>query len=99
MKRKRLLLFGLAAVVVLLVVVGMVVARAQSGYTKVVTGKAGREDILSQVRGTGQIKARLYANVGAETIGRITHFYERKGDHVKSGKVLATMENVKPAAD
>ena len=58
MKRKRLLWFGLAAVVVLLVVVGIVVARAQSGYTKVVTGKAVREDILSQISGTGQIKPR-----------------------------------------
>src|SRR6201997_5451268 len=99
MKRKRLLLFGLAAVVVLLVVVGIVVARSQSGYTKVVTGKAVREDILSQVSGTGQIKPKVYANVGAETIGRITHLYVKEGDHVKLGQVLATMENVQPAAD
>ena len=99
MKRKRLLWFGLAAVVVLLVVVGIVVARAQSGYVKVVTGKAVREDILSQVSGTGQIKPKVYANVGAETIGRITHLYVKEGDHVKSGQVLATMENVQPAAD
>ena len=99
MKRKRLLWFGLAAVVALLVVVGIVVARAQSGYTKVVTGKAVREDILSQVSGTGQIKPKVYANVGAETIGRITHLYVKEGDHVKRGQVLATMENVQPAAD
>ena len=81
------------------VVVGIVVARAQSGYVKVVTGKAVREDILSQVSGTGQIKPKVYANVGAETIGRITHLYVKEGDHVKSGQVLATMENVQPAAD
>jgi HlyD family secretion protein len=99
MKRKRLLWFGLAAVVALLVVVGIVIARAQSGYTKVVTGKAVREDILSQVSGTGQIKPKVYANVGAETIGRITHLYVKEGDHVKRGQVLATMENVQPAAD
>ena len=99
MKRKRLLWFGLAAVVVLVVVVGIVVARAQSSYVKVVTGKAVREDILSQVSGTGQIKPKVYANVGAETIGRITHLYVKEGDHVKKGEVLATMENVQPAAD
>jgi HlyD family secretion protein len=99
MKRKRLLWFGLAAVVVLLVVVGIVIARAQSGYVKVVTGKAVREDILSQVSGTGQIKPKIYANVGAETIGRITHLYVKEGDHVKREQVLATMENVQPAAD
>jgi HlyD family secretion protein len=99
MKRKRLLWFGLAAVVVLLVVVGIVIARAQSGYVKVVTGKAVREDILSQVSGTGQIKPKVYAVVSAETIGRITHLYVKEGDHVKRGQVLATMENVQPAAD
>jgi HlyD family secretion protein len=99
MKRKRLLWFGLAAVVVLLVVVGIVVARAQSGYTKVVTGKAVREDILSQISGTGQVKPKVYAVVSAETIGRITHLYVKEGDHVKRGEVLATMENVQPAAD
>jgi HlyD family secretion protein len=99
MKRKRLLWFGLAAVVVLIVVVGIVVARAQSGYVKVVTGKAVREDILSQVSGTGQIKPKVYAVVSAETIGRITHLYVKEGDHVKRGQVLATMENVQPAAD
>jgi HlyD family secretion protein len=99
MKRKRLLWSGLAAVLVLLIVVGIVVARAQSGYTKVVTGKVVREDVLSQVSGTGQIKPKVYANVGAETIGRITHLYVKEGDHVKRGQVLATMEDVQPSAD
>jgi HlyD family secretion protein len=98
MKRKRLLI-GLAVVLVLLVVVGIVMARAQSGYVKVVTGKATRQDILSQVSGTGQIKPKVYANVGAETIGRITRLYVKEGDHVKKGQILATMENVQPAAD
>jgi len=99
MKRKRLLWSGLAAVLVLLVIVGIVVARAQSGYSKVVTGKVVREDVLSQVSGTGQIKPKVYANVGAETIGRITHLYVKEGDHVKRGQVLATMEDVQPSAD
>lgn len=89
MKRKRLLI-GLAVVIVLLIVVGIVVARAQSGYVKVVTGKAIRQDILSQVSGTGQIKPKVYANVGAETIGRITRLYVKEGDHVKKGQILAT---------
>jgi HlyD family secretion protein len=99
MKRKRLLWSGLAACLVLLIVVGIVVARAQSGYAKIVPGKVVREDVLSQVSGTGQIKPKVYANVGAETIGRITHLYVKEGDHVKKGQVLATMENVQPSAD
>lgn len=98
MKRKRLLI-GLAVVIVLLIVVGIVVARAQAGSVKVVTAKVTRQDILSQVSGTGQIKPKVYANVGAETIGRITRLYVKEGDHVKKGQILATMENVQPSAD
>ena len=98
MKRKRLLWFGL--------VCRRCVARGgwnrrraaiglrQSGDRQ---GGSGRHPV--PVSGTGQIKPKVYANVGAETIGRITHLYVKEGDHVKSGQVLATMENVQPAAD
>ena len=48
--------------------------------------------------GTGQIKPKTYVNIGANTIGRITHLEVKEGDHVKKGAVLATVENVQPAA-
>ncbi len=93
MKLKRIAIL-VVVVLVILGVVGFVVARAQSGYTKVVTGKVMRENVVAQVSGTGQIKPKTYVNVGATAFGRITRLYVKEGDRVKRGQLLASIENV-----
>ena len=88
-------------VVVVLVLVGVAVGtilHGQSGITKVATGKIVRQDLVSVVSGTGQIKPKTYVNIGATAFGRITHLNVKEGDHVKAGAVLATIESVQPAA-
>lgn len=74
--------------------VAFTVVRAQSGYTKVVTARVLRHNLVSIVSGTGQIKPKTYVNVGATAFGRITHLYVKEGDRVKKGQILATIENV-----
>ena len=89
-------------VLVVLVVAGIValtVVRAQSGYTKVLTGKVVRQNLVSTVSGTGQIKPKTYVNLGARALGRITHLYVKEGDHVHAGQEVATVENVQQQAD
>jgi HlyD family secretion protein len=89
-------------VAVLLVVAGIValtVVRAQSGYTKVITGRVVRGNLVSVVSGTGQIKPKTYVNVGATAFGRITHLFVKEGDHVKKGQILATVESIQPEAN
>jgi len=91
----------IAIVVVVLVLAGAVVGTIlhnQASVVKVTTTKVGRQDLLSIVSGTGQIKPKTYVNVGATAFGRITHLYVKEGDHVKRGTVLATVENVQPEA-
>lgn len=88
-------------VVIVLVLAGIVVGtilHSQSNVTKVATGKVTRQDLVSVVNGTGQIKPLTYVNVGATAFGRITHLYVKEGDHVKRGQTLATVENVQPQA-
>jgi HlyD family secretion protein len=85
-------------VVVLAGVVGATIYHSQSDVTKVVTGKAVRQDLVSIVSGTGQIKPLTYVNVGATAFGRITKLNVKEGDHVKAGAILATVENVQPQA-
>jgi len=90
------------AVVAILAVAGIValtVVRAQSGYTKVLTGKVVRGNLVSVVSGTGQIKPKTFVNIGAAAFGRITHIYAHEGDHVKKGQVLVTIENIQPGAN
>ncbi len=90
---KKILLIILAVVVVA-ALVGFMVYRQQAGYTKVLTAKIARQDLSTIVSGTGQIKPKNIANLGATAMGRITHLYVKEGDHVKKGQVVATVENV-----
>jgi HlyD family secretion protein len=90
---KKILLIALA-VVVAAALVGFMVYKQQSGYTKVLTAKVARQDLTTLVSGTGQIKPKNYVNLGATAMGRITHLYVKEGDHVKKGQLVATVENV-----
>src|SRR6195952_429543 len=88
-------------VVVVLILAGIVIGtilHGQSSVTKVATSKVTRQDLVSVVNGTGQIKPKTYVNVGATAFGRITHLNVKEGDHVKAGTILATVENVQPQA-
>jgi len=94
---KKILLIALAAVVV----VGLVaffVYRQQAGYTKVLTAKIVRQDLVTVVSGTGQIKPKTYVNLGATAMGRVTHLYVKEGDLVKKGQTVASIENVQQEA-
>ncbi|HZZ40415.1 MAG TPA: efflux RND transporter periplasmic adaptor subunit [Acidobacteriaceae bacterium] len=92
--------FIIAAVVLVLAgVVGLTIMRAQSGYTKVLMGTVSRENLVSLVNATGQITPKTYVNVGANAMGRVTHFYVAEGDRVKKGEIVATIENVQQAAN
>jgi HlyD family secretion protein len=95
---KKILLIALAAVVA----VGLVaffIYRQQSGYTKVLTAKIVRQDLATVVSGTGQIKPKVYASLGATSMGRITHLFVKEGDLVKKGQVVATVEHVQQEAN
>jgi len=94
---KKILLIVLAVVVVAGLVAFMVY-KQQSGFTKVLTAKIVRQDLSTVVSGTGQIKPKTYANLGATAMGRITHLYVKEGDHVKKGQLVATVENVQQEA-
>ncbi len=97
MSLKKILLIVLIAAVLIGAVVGTIL-HARSSVLAVSTAKATRQDLVSIVSGTGQIKPKTYVNVGATAFGRITHLYVKEGDHVKAGTILATVENVQPQA-
>jgi HlyD family secretion protein len=95
---KKILLIVLAVVVVV-VLIAVFIWRQQAGYTKVLTAKIVRQDLATVVSGTGQIKPRTYANLGATAMGRVTHLYVKEGDTVKKGQTVATIENVQQEAN
>jgi HlyD family secretion protein len=86
-------------IVVLLAIVGFTVEQSRKGVVTVQTGKVVREDITSVVTASGEIKPKVYVNIGANAMGKITHLYVKEGDSVRKGQVLATLENVQSSAD
>src|SRR6201996_1537378 len=97
MNLKKILLIS-GVVLVAAAIAAFTIVRAQSGYTKVLTAKVVRQNLVSIVSGTGQIRPKTYVNVGATSFGRITHLYVKEGDRVKKGQVLATIESVQAKA-
>ena len=67
----------IAAIVVAVAgIVALTVVRAQSGYTKVLTGKVVRGNLVSVVSGTGQIKpkGRGFAHVEEKVKSKMVDF-------------------------
>jgi HlyD family secretion protein len=99
MKNWKKLALIAGGVVVLLAVVGFTVLQSRKGVVSVQTGKVVREDLASVVTASGEIKPKVYVNIGANAFGKITRLYVKEGDRVKQGQMLATLENVQPEAD
>ncbi len=97
MTLKKIVAFAVAVLVLAGVAIAMV-NYSKSSVSAVATGKASRQDLISVVSGTGQIKPKTYVNVGATAFGRITHLYVKEGDHVKAGQLVATVESEQPAS-
>ncbi len=86
-------------VVVLLAIVGFTVQQSRKGVVTVQTGKVLREDLAATVTASGEIKPKVYVNIDANAMGKITHLYVKEGDVVKRGQVLATLDSIQSAAD
>jgi HlyD family secretion protein len=97
MNAKKIILIAIAVLVLAGIIIGSII-HSNGSVTKVATGKVVRQDLVSMVNGTGQIKPKTYVNVGATAFGRITHLYVKEGDHVKSGQLVATVESEQPAS-
>ncbi len=99
MKSKWKIIIG---IVVLLALVGGVLASvkySQRGIVTVQTGKVIREDLVSIVTASGEIKPKNYIDIGANAMGELTGIYVKEGDRVKKGQKLASVENTQPMAD
>jgi HlyD family secretion protein len=97
MSTKKIILIVVIVLVLAGAIAGTILYR-QSGIIKVATGKVVRENLVSTVSGTGQIKPKTYVNIGATSFGRITHLYVKEGDRVHKGDILARVESVQPEA-
>ncbi len=90
------------AVSVVLVIGGIVwysIYKANQNVVTVQTGRVARQDLISLVTASGEVRPKTYTNVLGEGIGKITDIVVKEGDHVKKGDVLLHLENIQPGAD
>ena len=87
------------AIVLLLAIVGFTIQQSHKGVIAVQTGKVARENLTSVVTASGEIKPKLYVNIGALAQAKITRLYVKEGDRVKKGELLASLDNIQSAAD
>jgi HlyD family secretion protein len=65
------------------------------------TGKVSKQDLVSLVTASGEVKPRNYINIGtnANMPSRITDILVVEGQQVKKGQLLAKLEAVQPEAE
>jgi HlyD family secretion protein len=99
MKTWKKIVLGTVAVLVLAIAWGYFRYQSTKDIVVVQTGKVVHNDLAAIVSASGEIKPKVYVNVGANAFGKITHLYVKEGDRVKKGQLLAQLENVQSAAD
>src|SRR5580693_344488 len=99
MKAWKKIAIGVGIGVLLVGIVGFSVHQSSKNVVTVQTGKAQRQDLATVVSASGEIRPKVYVNIGANAFGKITHLYVKEGDEVKKGQMLAQLENIQSSAD
>jgi HlyD family secretion protein len=99
MKPWKKIAIGVAALVLVAMMIGFTVHQSSKNVVTVQTGKVQRQDLATVVSASGEIKPKTYVNIGANAFGKITHLFVKEGDHVRKGQMLAQLENVQSSAD
>ena len=79
--------------------VGGGVWRSHRNRVIVQTEKAQLQDLRSVVTASGEIKPKNYANVNADSLGKVAEILVAEGDTVKQGQVILRLESIQPAAE
>ncbi|MBV8894504.1 MAG: efflux RND transporter periplasmic adaptor subunit [Acidobacteria bacterium] len=99
MKRWKKITIGLVAGFLIVGAVLGIIAYSGRNVVAVETTRCLRQDLAAVVTASGEIKPKMYVNIGANAFGKITHLYVKEGERVRKGQLLAQIENVQPSAD
>ena len=99
MKLKKKIAIIIVILLLVAAVVGFTIRRNSQGVVTVQTGRVTRQSLTSLVSASGEIRPKNFVNVGANAFGKIIKLYVKEGQQVKTGQMLAQLENVQSAAD
>jgi HlyD family secretion protein len=90
---------GVGALVALGVMAWVSVYEVNKDVVTVQTGTVVKEDLRTQVTGSGEVRPNNYTNVVGQGVGIITGIGVHEGDSVKKGDTLLQVDNIQPGAD
>jgi HlyD family secretion protein len=93
--RRTRIVAGVLGVVVLAGVVVASVVRDRRSKVAVQTRKAERQDLVSKVSASGEVKPRRFVNISANVSGRIVLLLVKEGETVRRGQVLAKIDSTR----
>jgi HlyD family secretion protein len=93
-RKARIVAVAAGVTIIGAVVAGSVIRDRRSKVT-VQTQKAGRQDLVSVVSASGEVKPKKFVNISANVSGRITNLYVREGDAVRKDQVLARIDSTR----
>jgi HlyD family secretion protein len=98
MKKKTLIIIGVALVVVVLGLMALKSFSRKDNAVSFTTVKVERGNIGNTVTATGTIEAIKTVNVGTQVSGILSHIYATFNDVVKQGQLLARLDTTALAA-
>lgn len=96
MKRNLLFIIGIV-ILIILTIAG--IKWSKRGQVEVQTSKVARQTLTAVVTASGQIEPKNYANVNANSIGKITDIYVNEGQRVGKGQLLMRTQDTQEQAD
>ncbi len=91
-KSNKKLIYGLIALVVLLVFAAVVKSKNKPKGEKVFTEKVARRDILETVSASGKIFPVTEVKISSDVSGEVVDLFVEEGDYVVAGQLLARID-------
>ena len=96
-KRKKLLILGIAVVVVAIVVANLTMTTSDA--TMVDADRATKREVVEKVSASGRVQPQSKVDITSEVNGEIIGLFVREGDRVQAGQRLIQLDTVEYAAE
>lgn len=99
MKKWKKIALIVGVLVVLAIVVQLSISQANRGIVAVQTDNVKKQDLVSLVTASGEVRPKVLSNVLGEGFGKIVEIAVKEGQKVRVGDPLLRVENIQPTAD
>ncbi len=99
LKRSHKIALGVVAALAVIIAVSVYLQQKRAGVTAVQAGAVNRQELVSTVTASGEIRPRKYVNINSQAFGKIVKINVVEGEKVRKGQVLLRQEAIQPGAN